>query len=801
MSIKYSDGICPNCGFDEKNHQLSPHHLPVRTILNGKYLIGRVLGEGGFGITYLGWDLNLDLKIAIKEYYPTGFVTRENTTTNTVTPFTGEKNQFFQSGREKFIEEAKRLAKFYSLPGIVSIKDFFLENGTAYIVMEYVDGETFKQYLASMGGKIPAEQMFEMMKPLMKSLIEIHKVGIIHRDISPDNIMITKEGNIKLLDFGAARDFADSGNKSLSVMLKPGYAPEEQYRSRGVQGPWTDIYALCATMYKAITGATPDESSERLRHDELKKPSELGIRILLQQEAVLMKGMAVFQEERFQSISELSSVLYNTTNQETISPILTYSATKPAQSNVDSQPKSEFNTKPNHELNKEAKHELNIETKHESNIEPKHELYIEPQARHNYKPVTFLRKKVLIGVVCVAMLIIVSVKVYLDVTNDLVTLPSATGGTSESEDSFSESVDSLSESVDSLSDPVDSLSDPIDSSSEVTSSASSSTDDDFTSEEDKYIEATITINTYIGDPLISILQQVIEEEFPNVTVNVETMDYLLYSDFIEVKAASGELGDIFLVSLEDDNDSSISSIASYGDCFADLSDINNLQSLTESYMQMKSYNGKQCVIPCNTSWGYAISNWSTNLPLSKKIINSLYDETSDFYIALKENVEISIAAPKYGGMSQFYAGNTSGNIANGGYVVQQDDWIYFSKYTEDGCLYKINIDGSQKTKLSSDQCSDMAIAVDWLYYENESDYSKLYRMKTDGSQNTKLDDMEGCNYINVVGDWIYYLSVVDNYSTYKMKADGSEKTKIEGNIMDGAIQLLNGEIFYIDDWQ
>ncbi|MDF2611729.1 MAG: serine/threonine protein kinase [Lachnospiraceae bacterium] len=322
MSIKKDDGICPICGFDEKDFMPALHHLPLRSILNGKYLVGRVLGEGGFGITYLGWDLNLDLKIAVKEFYPSGFVTRENTSTNTVTPFTGDKNEFFQSGREKFVDEAKRLAKFYALPGIVSIKDFFLENGTAYIVMEFIDGETFKQYLTRMGGNIPAEQMFEMIKPLMKSLDEIHRAGIIHRDISPDNIMITKEGYIKLLDFGAARDFGDSGNKSLSVMLKPGYAPEEQYRSKGKQGPWTDIYALCATIYKAITGITPDESSERLRNDELKRPSELGIVINSNQEDALMKGMAVLQEKRFQSIDDLFHALYETKNHETVNSVI-----------------------------------------------------------------------------------------------------------------------------------------------------------------------------------------------------------------------------------------------------------------------------------------------------------------------------------------------------------------------------------------------------------------------------------------------------------------------------------------------
>jgi serine/threonine protein kinase/membrane protein DedA with SNARE-associated domain len=311
LASKDNEGICPMCGFDENNYQSSLHHLPLRTILNGKYFIGRVLGEGGFGITYLGWDLNLDLKVAIKEYYPVGFVTRENTTTNTVAPYIGEKTEFFQNGRKKFVDEAKRLAKFYALPGIVSIKDFFLENGTAYIVMEYVEGETLKNYLSRMGGKLPAEMIFDLMKPLLNSLIEIHKVGIIHRDISPDNIMITKEGNLKLIDFGAAREYTNSGNRSLSVMLKPGYAPEEQYRSRGVQGPWTDIYALCATIYKTITGITPEESIERVYHDELKKPSELGYKINPHQEDAIMKGMAILQNSRYTSIKELYNTIYD----------------------------------------------------------------------------------------------------------------------------------------------------------------------------------------------------------------------------------------------------------------------------------------------------------------------------------------------------------------------------------------------------------------------------------------------------------------------------------------------------------
>ena len=310
MREKPNGGVCPFCGFDEAQYVPSPHHLPPRSILGGKCLIGRVLGEGGFGITYMGWDLNLDLKLAVKEYYPTGYVTRTNTATSTVTAYHGEKTEFFTKGRSRFINEAKTLAKFYALPGIVSVRDFFLENGTAYIVMEFVEGETLKQRLARVGGKMEAAEVFDCMRPLLRSLAEMHASGLIHRDISPDNIMITPEGNVKLIDFGAARDYLDSGNRSLSVMLKPGFAPEEQYFARGEQGPWTDIYALCATIYRAITGVTPPESVERLRHDDLKAPSALGARISPAEEAALLKGMSVSQETRWQTIPELYAALY-----------------------------------------------------------------------------------------------------------------------------------------------------------------------------------------------------------------------------------------------------------------------------------------------------------------------------------------------------------------------------------------------------------------------------------------------------------------------------------------------------------
>lgn len=314
MKKKPNKGVCPYCHFDLNEYQALPHHLQPRTILNGKYMVGKALGEGGFGITYIGWNLNLEIPLAIKEYFPSGFVTRDVGRADNVSVLSGNKAQFYEKGREKFLDEARILGKFDDMEGIVSVKDFFKENGTAYIVMEYLDGEDFGSFLQRNGGKLPVESVFEMMKPVMKALIAVHNKGLIHRDISPDNIRITTNSKVKLLDFGAAREVS-GGEKSLSIMLKPGYAPEEQYRTRGRQGPWTDVYALCATMYRAITGQKPIESLDRMGRDELLRPSQLGVSISPSQEHAIMKGMEVLAQNRWQSVKELYDAIFHPNNQ------------------------------------------------------------------------------------------------------------------------------------------------------------------------------------------------------------------------------------------------------------------------------------------------------------------------------------------------------------------------------------------------------------------------------------------------------------------------------------------------------
>ena len=307
---KESNTVCPHCGCDfskalEVHHQLKPY-----TILAGKYLVGGVLGEGGFGITYIGLDLNLEIRVAIKEFYPNGYVTRESQSTNTLTAYSGKNLDVVYKWRDNFLKEARSLAKCSHLSGVVKVREFFQENNTAYIVQEYLEGKTLKEYCKEKGGKLPVEQLLNSLEPVILALGEVHKEGLIHRDISPDNIMLLKGGQMKLLDFGAARDFTEEGEKSLSVLLKPGYAPEEQYRTKGNQGPWSDIYAMAGTIYKCITGITPPESMERMRKDELQKPSALGISIPPHIEKALLKAMEVYAEKRYQSIEEFHKALY-----------------------------------------------------------------------------------------------------------------------------------------------------------------------------------------------------------------------------------------------------------------------------------------------------------------------------------------------------------------------------------------------------------------------------------------------------------------------------------------------------------
>jgi serine/threonine protein kinase len=270
-----------------------------------------VLGQGGFGITYIGWDLNLDIKVAIKEYYPEGCVTRDAHTHISVLTYAGPKEAYFQKGKERFVNEARALAKFPGDSGVVGVRTFFYENGTAYIVMDFVEGETLKSYAQRRGGRLPAAEVLALFQPIFRSLARVHDSGLLHRDSSPDNLMLKTDGTLALLDFGAARQMSAEGEHSNTINVKHGFAPEEQYRTHGEQGPWTDVYALSATIYRLTTGRTPPEALDRMADGTLlTPPNQLGADFTPAQEAAIIHGLAVRASDRTRDVRQLEKELY-----------------------------------------------------------------------------------------------------------------------------------------------------------------------------------------------------------------------------------------------------------------------------------------------------------------------------------------------------------------------------------------------------------------------------------------------------------------------------------------------------------
>ena len=306
---------CSHCGFDNASCKNAANQLECGSILAGTYLVGCALGQGGFGITYIGLDLNLNMKVAIKEYYPEGYVTRDGRTHMTVIALPEERKVLFERGKEKFVNEAQILAKFNEDRFIVGVRGFFNENGTSYIVMNFVEGETLKKYTKLHNGKLSAPEVLVMIEPLLTSLANVHAAGLLHRDISPDNIMWRKDGVLVLIDFGAARQISLTGDHSNTINVKHGFAPEEQYRTHGKQGPWTDIYALCATIYYVTTGIIPQQALDRIAsRTPLAPPTQLGAKFTRRQEKAIMKGLSVRASQRQQTIGELRAELYDSEN-------------------------------------------------------------------------------------------------------------------------------------------------------------------------------------------------------------------------------------------------------------------------------------------------------------------------------------------------------------------------------------------------------------------------------------------------------------------------------------------------------
>ena len=320
----YQDGfdVCPFCGFVEGMASEIAYSLPPGTVITDRYIVGTVIGAGGFGITYVAWDTKLEIKIAIKEYFPTGLVNRIPGTLPI--SLTGRNNEpVYQKGMQGFIAEARALAKFNESSGVVNVFDCIEENGTAYIIMEYIEGQTLKEYIrvcesdceavepseSASTRKLSIEESLQIVQALLHTLKLIHGEGIIHRDLSPDNIMILKDGNIKLIDFGAARFFAADTTKSMSVVLKAGYAPVEQYSRSSRQDQRTDLYAVGVILYQLLTGKMPQEAFDRVTEDSLIPPSKIEKTIPDWLDSVVVKAMALKQEDRYKNAEEFSIAL------------------------------------------------------------------------------------------------------------------------------------------------------------------------------------------------------------------------------------------------------------------------------------------------------------------------------------------------------------------------------------------------------------------------------------------------------------------------------------------------------------
>ena len=300
--------ICSKCHNNADRYRPPSHHLPPGTVLHDRYVIGRAMGEGGFGITYIGYDPVLEIRAAIKEYYPVERCTRNSLKTREVELFAGISPGSFMRGREKFLREARILAKMDKQKVIVGVRDYFEENNTAYIVMEYIEGTTFTDLVRERGGRILPGELFSITEPLFEALSELHKSGLIHRDICPDNLML-ENGQIRLLDFGCARETAKSRD-TLTITLRHGYAPIEQYQQSGGQGTWTDIYALSATFYYCLTGTVPPHATNRITKETLRPLRNQCPELTPRLEKVLLKGMALRPHQRYRTMEDLHDAIY-----------------------------------------------------------------------------------------------------------------------------------------------------------------------------------------------------------------------------------------------------------------------------------------------------------------------------------------------------------------------------------------------------------------------------------------------------------------------------------------------------------
>lgn len=309
FSVKGQYEVCPYCGYVEGTPPEHPQYLTPGTILANHFIVGTAIDMGGFGITYRCYDTTLGIAVAVKEFFPAGLVNRAPGE-SVVGLLSGDKQQQYRVELKRFLMEAQSIAQFGKAKDIVNVYAFFEENNTAYIIMEYIDGVLLKDYLEKQG-KMEPQVALHIIDLIINAVKKIHSKGIIHRDISPDNIFISSEDAIKVFDFGAAQLNDSTEGKNCEKVIKVGYSAPEQYRDKSNQGFYTDIYSVGAILYQMLTGIKPMESTEREHKDTLKSPLELGVKIEPNVDRAIMEAMAVQPELRFQNIQQFEDALHS----------------------------------------------------------------------------------------------------------------------------------------------------------------------------------------------------------------------------------------------------------------------------------------------------------------------------------------------------------------------------------------------------------------------------------------------------------------------------------------------------------
>ncbi len=310
MRPAVENGVCQNCRQPELAPNSNGNALPLGTKLwRGRLTVGKKLGNGGFGVTYIAYDHKLQCRVALKEFMPSYMADRSGLQ---IVPHQGQMDAYVRS-RNSFLKEAGALRELREHPNIVHFYGAFTENNTAYYTMEMLEGESLLSYLKR-EKKISGERAFRILAPIMDAVEYAHQKKILHRDISPDNIMLCRNARggtiVKLIDFGAAHVAIQGYSASYPGVKKNGFSPIEQnWTGESYQGPWTDVYALCATFYSALVGGTPVPADQRTNSaaDPMLPPSRRGGNITPALEAVLMRGLAVDPNARIRSVAQLKA--------------------------------------------------------------------------------------------------------------------------------------------------------------------------------------------------------------------------------------------------------------------------------------------------------------------------------------------------------------------------------------------------------------------------------------------------------------------------------------------------------------